>query len=121
MDLYNFDIEMPTKLSWSKRPHFSIGGLEVVPDTGLEVALGCAPEVYSKHELERGKMRPASRLRNGLSKRKTVGWPTIWIATGIMTFVIGIALGGTVVSIITSGKTSSGDERYGGWLIFTHP
>ncbi|KAE9374344.1 hypothetical protein N431DRAFT_481578 [Stipitochalara longipes BDJ] len=87
---------------WSKRPHFSIEGIEVVPANGLEVAFDNSPEVVTNQWNEKRKKVTFWRYRRINWRRALGGKPLLWIAIGIITFVVGIATGGIVVSAIAS-------------------
>jgi hypothetical protein len=102
---------MSSKKSWSKTPHFSIGGLEVVPGAGLEVSFDSSPEVLSKSGTETeqsGRLRRYQRIN---WRRKCFGLPILWVAIGVTAFVVGTATGGIIVSVIASKARSPQGDR----------
>jgi hypothetical protein len=89
---------MSPKNSWSRKPHFSIGGIEVVPATGLEIPFDSSPEVSSEQGSEEEKNFVSRRHGNINWRRKAFGLPIFWVGIGITAFVVGIVTGGIIVS-----------------------
>jgi hypothetical protein len=102
---------MSSRDSWPKKPHFSIGGIEVAPAAGLEVAFDNSPEVFSNPWTEKRRNVPFWKYRGINWRRKAFGVPILWIAIGITAFVVGIATGGIIVSTIASKEKPSRAER----------
>jgi hypothetical protein len=102
---------MSPKNSWSRKPHFSIGGIEVVPATGLEIPFDSSPEVSSEQGSEEEKNFVSRRHGNINWRRKAFGLPIFWVGIGITAFVVGIVTGGIIVSaIVSKGKLSRGQR-----------
>lgn len=110
--LFPFEIMSSTD-SWSKRPHFSIEGIEVAPAAGLEVAFDKSPEVFSNPLTEKKKRGvPFWKCRKINWRRKAFGVPLLWTVIGITAFVVGIATGGIIVSAIASKERPLRAGRY---------
>lgn len=89
---------MPTKFPWSspRKSRLSIEGIEVVPGTGLEIAIDTSPEVVHDHE-SYTKPRLRHRKRCAItSSRFEQLWkkkPILWIGIGVIVFGLGISMG----------------------------
>lgn len=85
---------MPAKLPWGRQSQFSIGGIEVVPATGLEVAFDDSPEVVTElYSKPRRKYSFSSRTFKNIKWRRKVGMPGFWMGMGVAVFGLGIAAG----------------------------
>jgi len=98
---------MASTISWSGRSHLSIEGIEVVPANELEVAYdNSPPEVVAGQWINEKKrsvaLQSLRRKRIDWRRRKVFGVPLLWIAIGVITFGIGIAMGSIVVSSVVS-------------------
>jgi hypothetical protein len=102
---------MSPKNSWSRKPHFSIGGIEVVPATGLEIPFTSYPEVFCKPGTEEEKKDVSRRYGNINWRRKVFGLPIFWVGIGITAFVVGIATGGIIVTAIVSKEKAPRGQR----------